>query len=63
MSVDIKREIRAYAAYLDEILPTVTADDVRTATVPTPLGPSRTNRSDHRGIGRLSRPSLPPSWW
>jgi hypothetical protein len=46
MSVDIKREIRAYAAYLDEILPTVTADDVRTATVPTPLGPSRTNRSE-----------------
>lgn len=46
MSVDVEREIRAYAAYLDEILPTVTADDVRTATVSTPLGPPRTNRSE-----------------
>ena len=30
MSIDLEHEVRAYAEYLDEILPTVTADRVRT---------------------------------
>ena len=30
MSIDLEHEVRAYAEYLDEILPTVTADSVRT---------------------------------
>jgi hypothetical protein len=44
MSVDMKREVRAYAAYLDEILPMVTADDMRTATLPAPLVRPRATR-------------------
>jgi hypothetical protein len=30
MSIDLEHEVRAYAEYLDEILPTVTADSLRT---------------------------------
>jgi hypothetical protein len=36
----VENEIRAYAEYLDEILPTVTADEARPAVVPTGVGRS-----------------------
>lgn len=36
MSADLERAIRSYAEYLDETLPTVTTDEIRTATTDRP---------------------------
>lgn len=45
MSVELERDLRTYTAYLDEILPTITADEIRAETYPlAPGGPPKWQR-------------------
>lgn len=41
MSVEVEREVRTYAAFLDEILPTITADELTTEQLPLTVMPAR----------------------
>jgi len=41
MNIDLEQEIRVYAQYLDEILPTITSEDLGTAALPVALERSR----------------------
>lgn len=52
MSIDMEREVRSYAEFLDEILPAITADDVRSATPLESLGSTTTVRSVPRWYRR-----------